>query len=112
MCTKIYELLKVFNDIINTLSGIYYPITNLFITENLNIIGTFDKCMTEELEWVQCIEIMKSKWLNYYQNIPIIYLHGIIFDPRYKLNYLFDWETYSKCLVLIVDVYALVRDVR
>ena len=39
MCTKIYQLLKVFNDATNTLSGIYYPITNLFMIEALNIVG-------------------------------------------------------------------------
>ena len=98
--------------LINTLFGIYYPTTNLFIIESLNMIGAIDDYMTQKLELVQCIEVIKSKWLDYYQNIPIIYLLGIIFDPRYKWNYLFDWETYSKCLVLIVDVYALVRDVR
>ena len=105
-------MLKVFNDATNTLSRIYYPIINLFIIESLNICDAVDYCLTQKPELVPCIEIIKSKWLNYYQNIPIIYLLGIIFDPRYKLNYLFDWETYSKCLLLIVDVYALVRDVR
>ena len=43
MCIKICQLLKVFNDTTNTLSGVYYPITNLFIIEALNIIGAFDE---------------------------------------------------------------------
>ena len=53
---------------------IYFPPSNLFIIENLNIVGAFDECMTQKLELVSCIEVMKSKWLNYYQNILIIYL--------------------------------------
>ena len=52
MCTKIYQLLKVFNDTTNTLFGIYYPTTNLFIIESLNIVGTFNDCMTQESELV------------------------------------------------------------
>ena len=39
MCTKICQLLKVFNDATNNLSSIYYPIINLFIIESLNIVG-------------------------------------------------------------------------
>ena len=113
MCTKIYQLLKVFNDTTNTLFGIYYPTTNLFIIESLNMIGAIDDYMTQKFELVQCIEVIKSKWLDYYQNIPIIYLLGIILYPRYKLYYLSDClETYYKCLTLTVDVPTLVRNVR
>ena len=37
---------------------------------------------------------------------------GIIFDPRCKLDYLFDClDTYYKCLDISFDVLALVRDV-
>ena len=79
MCNKIYQLLNFFNDATNTLSDIYYPTTNLFIIESLNIVDTFDYCMSQELELISCIQVMKSKWLNYYQNIPIIYLLEIIF---------------------------------
>ena len=73
MCTKICQLLKVFNDATNTLFGIYYPITNLFIIESLNIIGAFDEYMSQEPDLKPCIEVMKSKWLDYYANISIIY---------------------------------------
>ena len=52
ICTKICQLLKVFNDTTNTLSYIYYPTTNLFIIESLNIVGTFNDCMTQESELV------------------------------------------------------------
>ena len=110
---KIYQLLKVFNNITNTSSGIYYPTTNLFIIESLNIVGAFDYRMTQKPELIPCIQVIKFKWLDYYQNIPIIYLFGIIFYLRCKLYYLSDClETYYKCLTLTVDVPTLVRNVR
>ena len=56
---------------------------------------------------------MKSKWLYYYQNISVIYLLGLIFYSRCKLDYLSDYlETYYKYLALTFDVFALVRNVR
>ena len=85
-------MLKVFNDANITLSSIYYPITNLF-----------DDCMSQEPDLIPCIEVMKIKWLDYYyyQNIPNIYLIGIIFYPSCKLDYLFDClDIYYKCLVI------------
>ena len=86
MCTKICQLLKVFNDAINTLFSVYYSTTNLFIIEALNIVGAFDECMSQELELKACIDVMKSKLLDYYPNIPIIYFLGLIFDPHCKLD--------------------------
>ena len=63
MYTKICQLLKVFNDATNILPDIYYPTTNLFIIESLNIIGTFDNYMSQKPDLVPCIEVIKAKWL-------------------------------------------------
>ena len=71
---------------LNTLFDVYYPTTNLFIIESLNIVDAFYECRSQELELKTCIDVMKSKWLDYYANIPIIYLLGLIFDPRCKLD--------------------------
>ena len=46
MCTKIGQILKVFNDVTNTLSGIYYPTINLFMFEALNIVGALYDCIS------------------------------------------------------------------
>ena len=51
----------MFNDAANTLSGVHYPTTNLFIIEALNIVGSLDECMSQELELKACIDVMKSK---------------------------------------------------
>ena len=61
MCTKICQLLKMFNDASNRLSGVYYPITNLFMIEALNIVGAIYDCMCQEEELKPCILVMKSK---------------------------------------------------
>ena len=67
MYTKICQLLKVFNDATNILPDIYYPTTNLFIIKSLNIVGIFDDCITQELDLIPYIEVMKVKWLDYYK---------------------------------------------
>ena len=61
MCTKICQLLKVFNDATNTLSGIYYPTVNLFMFETLNIVGALYDCISQNEDLKSCILIMKSK---------------------------------------------------
>ena len=71
MCIKICKILKVFNDAANALSGVYYPTTNLFIIEAINIVGVFDEYMSQEPELKTCIEVMKSKWLDYYAIIKL-----------------------------------------
>ena len=112
MCNKIYQLLKVFNDAANILSDIYYPTTQLFTIESLNIVGAFDNCITPEPDLISCIEVMKVKWLDYYKNISNIYLLGIIFYLCCKLVFLSDClDLYYKCLGLSFDVAALIRDV-
>ena len=48
MCTKICQLLKVFNDATNTLSDIYYSSTTLFMIETLNIVGALYNCISQK----------------------------------------------------------------
>ena len=86
MCTKICQLLKVFNDATNTLFGIYYLTTNLFMIEALNIISAIYDYISQEEDLKPCILVMKAKWCSYYANISIIYLLELIFDPRCKLD--------------------------
>ena len=61
ICTKIYQFLKVFKDASNTLSSIYYLTTNLFIIKSFNIVSAFNDCMSQELDLVPSIHVMKSK---------------------------------------------------
>ena len=57
---------------------------------SLNIIGTFDYCMSQEPKLVWCIQVMKFKWLYYLSDCL---------------------KTYYKCLTISFDILALVRDV-
>ena len=69
--------------------------------------------MSQELELKACIDVMKSKWLDYYTNIPIIYLLGLIFDSHYKLDSLIIClENYYNFLDLEENVDALVSHVK
>ena len=61
MCTKIYQLLKVFSDVTTTLSGVYYPTANLFMFQALNIVDALYDCMSQDEELKSCIELMKVK---------------------------------------------------
>ena len=95
------------------LSGVYYPTTNLFIIEALNIIDVFDECMSQELELKACIDVMKSTWLDYYANIPIIYLLWIIFYLRCKLDSLtMCLKNYYNFLDLDLDVDSIVSNIK
>ena len=113
MCTKICQLLKVFNDTTNILFDIYYPTTNLFMIEALNIVGVFYDCISQEEDLKPYILVMKAKWCSYYANISIIYLLGLIFDPRCKLDMMTTClENYYSFLELEVDVPSLVSYIK
>ena len=46
-CYGVFNLLKVFYNATNNLSGVYYPTTHLFIIESLNIVGVFAHCESD-----------------------------------------------------------------
>ena len=98
-------MLKVFNDTTNNLSGIYYPTTNVFIIECVNIVGAFSECAFN-IQLLECINAMKKKWLDCYKELPTIYLIAMCFDPRYRLENLSKYLTayYHQCLQINYDV--------
>ena len=55
MCTKICQSLKMFNDATTTLSSVYYPTTNLFMIETLNIVSAFYDYICQEEELKSCL---------------------------------------------------------
>ena len=85
VCKKVCDLLKVFNNATNNLSGVYYSTNNLFIIESLNIAGAFAHCESD-IEFAEAVNDMKVKWLEYYREFPNIYLITMCFDPRCKLE--------------------------
>ena len=59
-CIKILELLRVFNDATNALSGVYYPTTHLFLIQNVNIVGAINECELD-VQLSLCAAAMKTK---------------------------------------------------
>ncbi|KAK3193278.1 hypothetical protein Dsin_024588 [Dipteronia sinensis] len=97
--------LGVFYTATNNLSGVYYPTTNLFIIESLNIAGAFAHCESDS-ELHESVTTMKDKWLEYYKEFPNIYLIALCFDPRCRLESLPDYLSayYEQGLKIDYDV--------
>ena len=83
-CIKILELLRVFNDATDALSGVYYLIIHLFLIQSVNIAGAFSDCEFD-VQLSPCVAAIKTKWVSYYREIPNIYLFASCFDPHFKL---------------------------
>lgn len=83
ICSKILDVLKIFNDATYTLSDVYYPTSHLYIKECVNVAGLFEQHMMDN-ELQLTIHAMKSKWLNCYLYILPIYLIASIFNPHVK----------------------------
>ena len=90
ICEIFLDILKVFNDTTLIFSGDYYPTAHLFLLESLNIVGTLDEHVDSDdpndLVLLEAITVMKVKWLNYFREIPLLYLIAAVFDPRFKLE--------------------------
>jgi len=84
-CYNVFHLLNVFYNATNNLSGVYYPTTHLFIIEGLNIAGAFAHCESD-IAIAETVNAIKVKWLDYYKDLPNIYLVGMVFDPCCKLE--------------------------
>ena len=109
ICKRILDLLKVFNNATYTLSGVYYPTTHLFLTECLNIVDIFQENEGDN-QLGPTIIAMRTKWMQYYTKIPIIYLVACVLDPRTKMEGLLDdLNSYYECLHLIETVN--IRDI-
>jgi len=59
-CIKILELLRVFKDATDALSGVYYPTTHLFLIQSVNIVGAIEDCELD-VQLSPCVAAMKTK---------------------------------------------------
>ena len=59
-CIKSLELLHVFNDATNALSGVYYPTINLFLIQSVNIVGAINDCELD-VQLSPCVATIKTK---------------------------------------------------
>lgn len=87
ICTSICEILKVYNDASDQLSGVYYPTSHLVLTHCCNIACTFSEHINSSDEVLaQCMLAMKTKWEKYFLDIPEIFLCANVLDPRLKID--------------------------
>ncbi|KAK2654332.1 hypothetical protein Ddye_014188 [Dipteronia dyeriana] len=78
----------------------------------VNIAGAFSDCELD-VQLSQCVAAMKKKWIQYYKDIPNIYLLASCFDPRFKLECLQDYLThYYNSLGIETDVLSCCNSVK
>jgi hypothetical protein len=82
---KLLEFLELFYDATVTLSGVYYPTSPLIMHNILDIIQHLNQYENDAL-LRHVVTPMKSKFLKYWRDIPMIYAFAFILDPRAKLR--------------------------
>lgn len=83
LCSGVKNVLKYFDDATTLFSAVYYPTTNLFLSQAVNIAHMFDT-YSQTIPLCDCIHAMQQKWLQYFTIIPDIYLIASILDPTIK----------------------------
>jgi hypothetical protein len=82
---KLLEFLELFYDATVTLSGVYYPTSPLIMHNILDIIQHLNQYENDAL-LRHVVTPMKSKFLKYWRDIPMLYAFAFILDPRAKLR--------------------------
>jgi len=82
---KLLSFLELFYDSTVALSGIYYP-TSPLIVHHILEIATQMKTYENDEVLRPAVVAMKSKYLKYWREIPVLYAFAFILDPRAKLS--------------------------
>jgi hypothetical protein len=82
---KLLQFLELFYDATVTLSGVYYPTSPLIMHNILDIIQHLNQYENDAL-LRHAVAPMKSKFLKYWRDIPMLYAFAFILDPRAKLR--------------------------
>lgn len=84
---KLNELLKVFSDVTNIISGSEYPTSNRFLSVVFKIKVMLDKCSNSEDDFVKnMVKNMKERFDKYWGECNLLMAMGTLLDPRMKLN--------------------------
>ncbi|KZV52382.1 hypothetical protein F511_32943 [Dorcoceras hygrometricum] len=82
ICTTICEILKVFNDVTDQISGVYYPTSHLVLTHLCNVSCTFSEHLnSNDPILVECILSMKRNWEKYFLNLLSLIAKEILACP-------------------------------
>jgi len=82
---KVLKFLELFYDSTVVLSGVYYPTSPLVLHHILEIASHLHD-YEHDHNLVAVVVPMKSKFLKYWKNIPLLYSFAFILDPRAKMR--------------------------
>jgi hypothetical protein len=82
---KLLSFFQLFYDSIVALSGIYYPTSPLMLHHILKIARHLNAYENHELLRTVVVP-MKTKFLKFWRDIPILYAFAFILDPRAKMR--------------------------
>jgi hypothetical protein len=82
---KVLEFLQLFYDATVSLSGVYYPTSPLILHNILDIAKHLNEYENDHL--LRNVGFpMKSKFLKYWREIPMLYVFAFTLDPREKIR--------------------------
>lgn len=82
---KKLESLNFFNDATYTIFNIYYLIMHIFLIIYINFISAL-KEYQHDYDLNMIITVMKIKQINYFLDIPLIYLAVFVFDLHTRID--------------------------
>ena len=82
---KLLSFLQLFYDSTVALSGVYYPTSPLMLHHILKIARHLNAYENHELLRTAVVP-MKTKFLKYWREIPLLYSFAFILDPRAKMR--------------------------
>jgi hypothetical protein len=83
-----------------SLSGVYYPTSPLMMHDLIDIADHLNQFENDD-KLREVVFPMKSKFLKYWGNIPLLYSYAFISDPRAKLN---GFTKAIQCLSIIINI--------
>ena len=82
---KNLEFLELFYDSTIVLFGVYYPTAPLMLHNLIEIAGQLKNYENDRM-LRELVVPMKSKYLKYWNDIPLLYSIAFIMDPRAKIK--------------------------
>ncbi|XP_074271769.1 zinc finger BED domain-containing protein DAYSLEEPER-like [Silene latifolia] len=106
------DFLCTFMDATNSFCNVYEPTSLNFLGNVIHIAQLFNKYRGLDT-YLGFISAMESKWLEYWTDIPYVYVFTIILDPRWKFEgAIFLVNIYKQLMCLNFDVEAYKDEIR
>jgi hypothetical protein len=87
MVEKVCQVLEVFNDVTNIMSGSDYPTANLFLSEVWRIKEILTKKSRDENHYIKAMaEKMNLKFEKYWGECNLLMAIAAVLDPRFKMK--------------------------